>query len=158
MSINNHWRNKQLGNSLLKQELICLDFLNKHQDLSWAWFGTRGNFFEHCGKTVSIVNKNPTGLVMINSFTGLTPRQFVSQCNSLLTDSVQAVYLAINRFEFIATNDLNIDYNDSMTESIVQIVAHLDRPFHSVSELTDEVDGRHFVGVHGLDIFTYENN
>ena len=158
MSINNHWRNKQLGDSFLTQELICLDFLNKHQDLSWAWFGTQGSFFEHCRKTANIVNKNPTGLVIINSFTSLTPKQFVAQCNGLLTDSVQAVYLAINRFEFIATNDLHIDYHDSMTESIAQIVAHLNQPFKAIPDLTDEVDGRHFVGVHGLDIFTYENN
>jgi hypothetical protein len=158
MSINNHWRNKQLGTSLLTQELICLNFLNQHHDLVWSWQGEHNNFFKQCQQQFSISDKNPTGLVIINALGRLTPCQFVIACNSLLTDSIQATYLAINRYEFLAVNDLNIDYADSLTESIQQIVMHIKKPFKPVNMAYTDVDGRHFVGVHGLDIFVYENN
>lgn len=158
MIVMNHWRDKQLGTSLLKQELICLNFLNQHQDLVWSWHGGHNNFFKQCQQQFIISDENPTGLVIINFFSGLTPKQFVTTCNSLLTDSIQASYLAINRYDFLAVNDLNIDYADSLKESVQQIVMHIKKPFKPVEIDCTDVDGRHFVGAHGLDIFVYENN
>jgi hypothetical protein len=158
MSINNHWRNKQLGTSLLTQELVCLNFLNQHRNLVWSWQGAHNNFFKQCQQEFLISNNNPTGLVIINALGGLTPKQFVTACNELLTDSIQATYLAINRYDFLAVNDLNIDYADSLTDSVQQIVMHIKKPFNPVILDSTEVDGHHFVGVHGLDIFVYENS
>lgn len=156
MSINNHWRNKQVGNSLLTQELICLNFLSKHQDLQWAWYGMQGNFFEQVQQDFDIVDQDPTGLILINAFTRKTPGEFVAECRQLMTDSVQAVYLAVNRYEFVAINDLYIDYSDSMGQAINQIVEHIQPQFVKIPVDQTKIDGRHFVGVHGLDIFTYE--
>jgi hypothetical protein len=149
MSLHNHWRNKQLGGELLFSEQICLDFIHSHKDLTWTYVGPKNNFvdsydFKTAGNAVAIVNYPFQ----------VTPGEFVSKINELIQDK-QAVYLAINRFEFIPENDLDIDYANSISESIDQIVAHLSKPFRRIPHGV-EVDGDHFVGVHGLDIFVYD--
>lgn len=156
MSINNHWRNKQLNHSFLAQEKLCLDFLNKHQQLLWSWKGLRGNFFDYCKNQYQFSTQHPTGLVIVNYPTRVSPGQFVSAINKFVTDDIQAVYIAVNRYEFVAVNDLNIDYKETLSDTMDQIISLLNRPFKRHANFTN-VDGRHFVGVHGLDIFTYEN-
>lgn len=156
MGINNHWRNKQLGTNILQQEMMCYEFLNRHKNLTWAWHGLRGNFYNHCRPQFNF-SKNATGLVIINLPTRATPKEFVTIINSLITDSIQAVYLAVNRFEFNAINDLGIEYPSNMEQSIDLIVQHCCVTFQRINHST-MIDGHHFVGVHGLDIFAYENN
>ena len=159
MSIANHWRNKQLGSTLnfLRQELVCLDFLNRNSNLSWAWHGGAGNFYTHCRNRFQFDSVTPTGLVIINFPSRRTPKQFVNIVNSLISTDICAVYLAINRYEFVAKNDLEIGYQNEIADSIDQIVNYIKVPMRPANFDRNQVDGRHFVGVHGLDIYTYEN-
>ena len=158
-TLNKHWRNKQVEykNVFLSQEQICLDFLARHQNLVWRWEGLDNMFKNYCSQHYNLANKSANGLIMINLFNCVTPKNFVNRINSLLDPNTQAVYLAINRFTFAAVNDLNIDYADDLTDCLDQIVSHINIPLlrHYTGR---EIDGRHFVGVHGLDIFTYESS
>lgn len=156
MNINNRWRNKQLGTNILQQEALCYKFLNQHNSLTWAWHGTRGNFYNFCQQQFNF-SENATGLVIINLPVRATPREFVEEIDSLITESTQAVYLAVNRFEFKSSNDLGIQYPDSLEQSIDLIVQHCCVPFQRINHSTP-VDGHHFVGAHGLDIFVYEHH
>lgn len=159
MNIANHWRNKQLGFSsgFLRQELVCLDFLNKNSDLTWAWTGSTGNFHAYCKDHFQFNSVAPTGLVIINFPIRQTPKQFVSIVNSLIFSDICAVYLAVNRYEFVSENDLEISYQHDLGDAIDQIVNYIKVPMRSANFDRSQVDGRHFVGVHGLDIYTYEN-
>jgi|688.fasta_scaffold1246390_1 hypothetical protein len=160
MSIDNNWRNKQLGYNFnfLQQEICCLDFLKRHKNLTWGWYGGTGRFYDYCKSQFAIEKSNCTGLIIINDPVQVTPKKFVAQINSLINDNICAVYLAINRYEFVSQNDLNIDYKDNIKESITQIVEHIKVPMVPIDLNHNDVDGRHFVGVHGLDIYKYENN
>lgn len=152
------WRDKQLGGQgvFLAQESVCLDFLKKHPQITWCWQGFQNNFYNHCQQHFSFNNVDYHGLVIINSLIGVTPKHFVDYVDSLLHDRVQAAYLAINRYEFIPKNDLDIDYDDDIEVCIEQIVQHISKPFKKLDWDCPEVDGDHFVGMHGLDIFVYE--
>ena len=160
MSIENNWRNKQLGynSNFLQQEMLCFEFLKKHKNLSWGWHGGPDRFYDYCKNQFLIEKNNCTGLVIINYPVKVTPKEFVTKINSLLNDKIYAVYLAVNRYEFVAENDLKIDYNDNIKESITQIVEYIKVPMVPVKLNHNNVDGKHFVGVHGLDIYQYENN
>jgi len=157
MSINNYWREKQLPNSFVQQETYCIDFIKRHNQLSWQWHGIKGKLFDYCSKNFTM---SPTGngLIIINYPIEVTPKMFVKSIDKLITEHTHAVYLAINRFSFIAINDLNIEYRESLTQSIEQIVEQICLPFKSVGPIGSEIDGNHFVGIHGLDIFTYERS
>jgi hypothetical protein len=159
MSITNHWRNKQLGSTseFLRQELVCLDFLNKNSDLTWAWSGSTGNFYNYCKDHFQFDSVSPTGLVIINFPVRQTPKQFVRIVDSLISSDICAVYLAVNRYEFVAENDLKISYQHDLEDSIDQIVNYIKVPMCPTNFNCSKVDGQHFVGVHGLDIYTYEN-
>lgn len=163
MSFHQHWRNKQLGYSsaILQQEQYCWDFMAKYPDISWAWHGVVSVFRDRCMQNFKITNdKNAQGLIIINRQRGATPKQFVDYINAQINERTQAIYLAINRFDIVPLNDLNIEYRDSIRDSIDQIVKHLEVPFKraNLGIADNEIDGHHFVGVHGLDIFTYEHN
>ena len=156
MGIHNHWRNKQLGKSLLRQEILCLEFLDKHPDLTWQWSGHKGYFYDYCNSVFSI-DRSGQGLIMINNLFRLTPANMISSLDRLMHDDIQTAYLAINRFEIHAKNDLSLDYPDSMQQSIDLIVSRCQKKFKRLYS-PGEVDAKHFVGVHGLDVFVYEND
>jgi len=158
MSIHTHWRNKQLGggNSMLWQETMCLDFLKQHSDISWQWYGQRGDFYHHCQQSVTVSNLGQ-GVVIINYPVQVTPKRFIDTINVLLDNNPPAVYLAINRYEFIPT-PLDQLWPESMAECMDLIVGQLQCPFTRVTDPSMDVGGFNFVGVHGLDIYTYENN
>lgn len=160
MSINNYWRNKQLGHGFkfLQQEINCLNFLNKHKNLVWGWYGPSENFYSYCKDNFIVDNSNATGLVIINFPTRTSPKEFVQKINSLIDEKICAVYLAVNRYEFVSQNDLDIDYQDDIAKSVKQIVNHIKIPLIADKIDSYHVDGKHFVGVHGLDIYKYENN
>ena len=154
MSINNHWRNKQVGKKLLKQEQICLEFLLAHQHLAWHWLGTKEYFYEYCQSNLSI--KPPhQGLVWINYVSRLSPKNLVNAIDHVMTDNIKAAYIAINRFEIVPINDLNLTYPDCLEKSLDLIVDSCHKKLRRLYN-PDQVDGRHFVGVHGLDVFVYE--
>ena len=157
MGISNHWRNKQLADAFVQQELLCIDFVKQHSKLAWQWHGPRGGLYDYCAENF-IMSDLGLGLLMVNYPSRATPKQFVDYINMLITADTQAAYLAVNRFDFVAINDLEIDYDDSIERSIEQIVEHICVPFQRLKFDCPEVDGNHFVGVHGLDIFTYERN
>jgi len=156
LGINNHWRNKQLGNQLLWQEIQCLNFLKKHATIQWQWHGFKSNFFNFCQNKINI-NSTGAGLVIINYPTRVSPGVFVETINKLTECQPCAVYLAVNRYEFLSVNDLHIDYSDQIEYSIDQIINQCCYPFQRLYR-PQQVDGKHFVGVHGLDVFVYENN
>lgn len=158
MSYLKKWRNKQLGNTnaLLRQEQYCWDFMSKRPDISWTWHGLAGNFQSLCETKFKIVSDNlATGIIAINKQPFVTPKGFVDRINDVITEKTSSMYLAVNRFEFIAVNDLNIDYKDSIKDSIDQIVSHIKLPLKRVElGINDsDIDGHHFVGIHGLDVF-----
>lgn len=156
MGINNHWRNKQLGQNLLKQEQLCLDFVSRHQQLTWHWLGTKGYFYDHCKPLVSIGDPWQ-GLILINHLSALSPKNLVAEVDRVMTDNIKAAYIAINRFEILPINDLDLDYPDCLAKSIDLIMDCCERKFSRLN-YPKHVDGRHFVGVHGLDVFVYESN
>lgn len=153
MSIHNYWRNKQLGQNLAQQEIICFEWLKQQTGIQWQWYGHPGYFQNYCRERLDF-SQPATGLVIVNYPLHATPAKFVDTINRLVTDRVQAVYLAINRFEFNSKNDLNLDWPDSMEQSIDLIVAQCKIPLRRLQTFA-EVDALHFVGIHGLDIFVY---
>lgn len=156
MSIHNHWRNRQIGKNLLQQEKICFDFLSANKHLTWRWLGTRGYFYQYCQSTLSIGSPYQ-GVVLINNFSKFTPKKLVDTINSLLTDDIKAAYIAINRFEISAVNDLALTYPDCIEQSIDLIMNYCTKTLRRLYK-PQQVDGHHFVGVHGLDVFVYESN
>ena len=156
MGIHNHWRNKQLGKNLITQEILCWEFLNKHPNQTWQWLGNKGYFYDYCHSFLKI-DSHGQGLIMINNLFRLTPANMIACLDRLMHDNIQTAYLAINRFEIHAKNDLSLDYPDSMQKSIDLIVSQCQKKFKRLYDPI-EVDARHFVGVHGLDVFVYENN
>lgn len=154
MGINNHWRNKQLKDSLLWQEIQCLEFCQQ-QNTTWAWHGVHNNFFNVCKKVLTF-GPNHNGVIIINTPTRLTVDNFVNHVSSVLTSNIQTAYMAINRYEFLVQNT-NINLPDSI-EQCLDIIANRCNPAFRRLYVPAEVDGKHFVGVHGLDVFVYENN
>jgi hypothetical protein len=157
MSIHTHWRNKQLGSDagLLWQETLCLDFLKRRPDIDWRWYGQRGDFYRHCQQLMPMSDLGQ-GVVIINYPVQVSPKRFIDTINILLHRNPPAVYLAVNRFEFVATSDLS--WPESLPECMDLIVSQLKYPFKRVTDPAMDVGGFNFVGVHGLDIYTYENN
>lgn len=156
MKIGDSWRNKQVGKNLLQQEKICLDFLIAHRHLTWNWLGTKGYFYQHCQSTLSI-GAPCQGLVSINYFRKLSPKKIVCAIDSLITNDIAAAYIAINRFEISAVNDLDLLYPDCLEQSLDLIMNCCNKKLRRLYK-PQEVDNQHFVGVHGLDVFVYEAN
>jgi hypothetical protein len=157
MHIHQNWRNKQLGQYFTKQEMLCLDFIKQHHTLEWSWFGNKGYFHNYATNFLKPTLKKHQGLIFISYHTRSSPKEMVKQINSLLHNNIKAAYLAINRYEFVPINDLDIDYKDDISDAIDQIVAFLHKPFKRIHHDIPN-DNIHFVGTHGLDIFTYEDN
>jgi len=156
MNINYQWRNKQLHDNLLHQEIQCLDFLKKHQAIVWEWYGPRGHFFDVC-KTEINVSTNGNGVVIINSPTRVSVDGFIKITSAIVRSDIQVAYMAINRYEFSVTDNTNICFPDNMNDSIELIASKCNPKFQRLYE-PSTVDGKHFVGVHGLDVFVYERN
>lgn len=154
MGINNHWRNKQLNHAMLWQELRCLEFCQQYPHVIWKWNGAPSHFFDVC-KSVLNFGPNHTGLIIINTPGRVTVDNFVKYISSLCHDSIQVAYLAINRYEFRVEKP-NTDLPDTMEECINLIASQCHEKFRRLY-IPAEVDGKHFVGVHGLDVFVYEN-
>jgi hypothetical protein len=155
MSINNHWRNKQLQDRVLWQEIQCLNFCKLHKNIKWKCHWIKGHFFDLCQDILEF-DQNNTGLIIINTPTGVTVNEFVSQIRLMLNEKIKVAYLAINRYEFVADYTGNINFPDSIDDSIDLIVAQCHLDFRRLYR-PESVDGKHFVGVHGLDVYVYEN-
>lgn len=158
MNLHKHWRNKQLGSttSLLWQETLCWDFMERHPGLDWRWHGQQGNFFKQCSERFEI-SKTGQGVVIINYPVRVTPKKFIDMINILIHKNPPAVYLAINRYEFIP-DALDCDWADEIVDCLDQIVDRFKYKFTRLTPRDMDVGGFNFVGVHGLDIFTYENH
>lgn len=154
-----YWRNKQISTGLLWQDMVCLDFIAQpqYQNLSWRWLGRKDNFYHHCSQILELSHDNYTGLIMINRPSYVTPRAFVDMLDRRLHDDVKCAYVAVNRFMLRANNDLDLDYPDSLEESIDLIMSQCKKKFRRLYSPLD-VDGKHFVAVHGLDVFVYEDH
>jgi hypothetical protein len=87
----------------------------------------------------------------------VSPRVFVETIDKLTEHQPSVVYLAVNRYEFLSVNDLHIDYTDRIDDCVDQIIKRCCCTFQRLY-YPQQVDGKHFVGVHGLDVFVYENN
>jgi hypothetical protein len=155
MPINNHWRNKQLANNLLWQETQCLTFLKTHPHINWRWYGNQGYFYSVCQSLLNF-NSDNNGAIIINTPTKTTVDMFVKHINNLLHENVIVAYLSINRYEFVADQKSNSDFPDGLEDCIDIIVSKCHRGFRRLYTPA-QVDGKHFVGVHGLDVFIYEN-
>jgi hypothetical protein len=156
MNINHQWRNKQLHDNLLYQEIQCLDFLKKHPDITWQWYGPRGHFFDVC-KTKINIDTTGNGVVIINSPTKISVNSFIKMISAIVRNDIRVAYMAVNRYEFLVTNNTDICFPDSIDDSIELIASKCNPKFRRLYE-PGVVDGKHFVGVHGLDVFVYENN
>lgn len=143
----------------MSQEVICKKFINSCSADQWSWHGQSGEFRKHMEVTVKICNNpNSDGLILINHPRKLSPKNYVDRVNLLLTHSIKYCYMAVNRYDFVACNDLNIDWAEDLAVCVDQIISHIVLPMRRISASDWPVDGRHFVGVHGLDIYTYANN
>lgn len=158
MSINNHWRNKQAGDNLIWQEFQCLEFLKKYPTVSWQWHSNiKGHFYNLCCKELTISNQG-TGFIIINHPIRVSPSIFIESIKKILTSKIDVVYLAVNRFEFAVDYSHALsDYPDQISDCIDLIVSKCNPNFRRLY-WPEQVDGNHFVGVHGLDVFVYENN
>jgi hypothetical protein len=156
MSINNHWRNKQLGKHWCAQEQTCFDFVLQYQHLNWQWLGIKGQFYQDC-RALLPMQAPYQGLIWINHGGSLSPKNLINTINCALAPGIQIAYIAINRFEIAPVNDLNLVYPDCMEESLDLIMSCCDKNLRRLYR-PKQVDGRHFVGVHGLDVFVYESD
>lgn len=156
MAINNHWRNKQLGKYWCAQEQACFDFLMRYQDLNWQWLGIKGQFYQDCSTLLSMQEPSQ-GLIWINHGSGLSPKNLVNSIDCVLTAAIQVAYIAVNRFDIVAVNDLDLVYPHCIEESLDLIMSCCDKKLRRLYR-PQQVDGRHFVGVHGLDVFVYESH
>jgi len=154
MSINNYWRNKQLNHALLWQESRCLDFCQQHKNITWKWYGSPNYFFDLC-KSVLTVGPNNDGIIIINTPVRVSVDHFVKQISSLIQTNIKVAYLAINRYEF-KVDSIDSSLPDSPEQCLDLIANKCHKDFRRLYVPT-EVDGNHFVGVHGLDVFVYEN-
>jgi hypothetical protein len=156
MSIHNHWRNKQLGNNLCWQESVCLDFLLRHKNVRWQWHGSFNKFYRYCADIVPVDNHG-NGAIIINRFSQLSPKNLIQQLNTFAVPLLDVIYLAVNRYEILPINDLSLLYPDSIEESLDLIISQCKIPFKRLY-CSLSVDGHHFVGIHGLDVYYYECN
>ncbi len=154
MPIHNNWRNKQLQNNLCWQEAVCLNFLLQHNNIRWQWHGSFSNFYHHCSDKVTIDHKG-NGAVIINRFGKLSPKNLIQQLDAFDALSLDVIYLAINRYDILPVNDLSLSYPDSLEESLDLIISQCKIPFKRLY-CSLSIDGHHFVGIHGLDVYYYE--
>jgi hypothetical protein len=103
------------------------------------------------------LNNNGNGAVIINQFDQLSPKNLIQQLDNFSVQQLQVIYLAINRYYILPNNDLQLLYPDSIEESLDLIISHCKIPFKRLY-CSLNVDGHHFVGIHGLDVYCYENN
>lgn len=156
MGINNHWRNKQLQQNLLWQEIECLKFCQR-QNIKWAYYGFKGHFYDVCLQTLNFDKSLYNGIIIINTPGQVTIKAFINQIQNWLLPQVKTAYLAINRFEFIIDNyNDNIDYPENINECIDLLAYNCSSKFQRLYTVP-KIDGHNFVGVHGLDVFVYEN-
>lgn len=156
MGINNHWRNKQLGQNLLWQELQCLNFVQQHPNIEWRWYGLKGYFFEVCNKLCTTSNQGQ-GAIIINFPMRVSVNNFIHTISNLIKEDIAVAYLAVNRYEFLPSDSCDFDFPDSLQETMDVIVNKCNPNFRRLYQ-PNQVDGKHFVGVHGLDVFVYEHN
>lgn len=157
MPTNNHWRNKQIGNNLLWQESQCLQFLKKYPDLTWSWHsGIKGHFYDLCSQELNLGSQG-NGAIIINYPVRVSVDMFITTLKKILTTNVKIAYLAVNRYEFVADYTTDNNYSDQIKDCIDLIVSNCCGNFRRLHH-PEAVDEKHFVGVHGLDVFVYENN
>jgi hypothetical protein len=158
MPINNHWRNKQAGNNLLWQEIQCLEFLKRYPGLDWVWHGNKNSYFYDLCKQDLNIKSQGNAVVLINYPVKVSVDRFIKTLKEILAEHIEIAYLAVNRYEFIPNYTANCnDYPDQIEDCLDLIVSKCNKHFRRLY-LPDSVDGKHFVGVHGLDVFVYENN
>jgi len=157
MNINHNWRNKQLVDNFAQQELLCLNFMEKHKHLVWRWYGTNGYLHDYCKKHFVFSELCTSGIIIVNHPLRQTPKNFIQFINDTITDDVRAMYIAVNRFEFRPDTDLTDQWPEPLDECIDLIMSYCRLPLKRLYKHPSP-DGYHFVGIHGLDIFIYENN
>jgi hypothetical protein len=157
MSLHNHWRNRQLGKDILPQEKKCIDFLSRHRNCRWRWEGSKGHFFHWCQDLISLDQTQYNGLILINYPSNVSPGEFVRTIDKLMRQDIKAVYVAINRYTFRPVNDLEIPNFNDISLAIDFMIGKCEKKFQRYY-LSEHVDGHHFVGVHGLDVFIYEHH
>lgn len=157
MNLFKNWRNKQLGTnpSILWQETLCLNLMEKYPSLDWSWHGNRGNFYSYCEQKFNMTAVGQ-GRIIINYPLRVTVSRFINTINILMHKNPQVAYLAINRYEFVPEE--GIDWQEELVDCIDQIVGRLNHKFVRLTPKNIDVGGFNFVGVHGLDIYTYENH
>ena len=107
-----------------------------------------------CNEVLDFDNDN-TGAIIINTPTKVTIDNFIKQIKNILHKKIKVAYLAVNRYEFIIKEDMCLDFPDQVDQCIDLIVSRCDDNFCRLYQPA-HVDGNHFVGIHGLDVFVYE--
>jgi hypothetical protein len=103
------------------------------------------------------VDNHGNGAIIINRFSQLSPKNLIQQLNTFAVPLLDVIYLAVNRYEILPINDLSLLYPDSIEESLDLIISQCKIPFKRLY-CSLSVDGHHFVGIHGLDVYYYECN
>lgn len=154
MPTHNHWRNKQLAQNLCWQEHVCLRFLMQHNDITWQWHGPFSNFYHYCKQFLQFDDIG-NGAIFINPFYQLSPKNIVNQLDKIDKNNLKVIYLAINRYELLPENDLQLSYPESLGDSLDLIISQCSIPFKRLY-CPLSTGGHNFVGSHGLDTYVYE--
>lgn len=158
MRVHLNWRDRQLNQQLSWQEHVCYQYLRSHPGVNWQWASNEpDNFYHYCCSQLTVDQPCANGLVIINYPVQQTVKNFVSVVQSLITDNIEQIYMAINRYDFDPKNDLNIEYPDSLAQSIDLISKLCHAGFQRLYSPL-QADGKHFVGAHGLDVYVYQRN
>ena len=152
------WRDRQIGgfnlqnqHTLLQQEKIMLDFLANTGIKRWAWYGDNNGLKDICAELYELTNTDYQGIIIFgNQLFNLSTANLCQHIQSL-TNSVDAAYLAINRYA-IQCHDLSFELPDSIEASIDKIVEFCNQDFKRLHTF-DEVTGKQMVAAHPLDCY-----
>ena len=158
-SLVNNWRDRQINSFndfknqeiLLTQEHIVLDFLQKHNSVSWKWQGDVNKFKSYCEQVLTITNQNYNGIIIFGQLlSGLSTSGLVYKIQQLVND-VDFAYVGINRYE-IKCHDLAFELPDQIDQSIDSIIKLCDPRFQRLYTFP-EVTGNHMVFAHPMDCY-----
>ena len=134
---------------------MCYQYLLTQNNISWRWIGEEpDNFYQFCAKSLVVDQGQYTGLVIINYSSQQTVSNYITTIKSMISQDVEHAYLAINRYDFAPGNDTGIEFPDQLSDTVDLIAAQCDPRFKRLYSAL-AVDGKHFVGAHGLDVYVF---
>lgn len=155
--MNISWRDRQLNgfklsapDTILEQEKVMLDYIEKSGISQWKWDGDQNSFKEIFQKNYVIANDAPGIIIFGQKFFGLSTGEICTYIQNAIQNK-QAAYVAINRY-FISCHNLPFVLNDNLSTALDQVMTYCNPQFKRLHTF-DHVDGAHMVAAHPMDCY-----